>query len=411
MRITEIDLKEFDYELPSGQIAQFPLEKRDESKLLVFKDSKVNNDKFFNISEHIPDKSLIIFNNTKVIPARMLFCKDTGAIIEIFCLEPVRSFDHQTAMQQKGYSEWKCFIGNSKKWKRGKVNFNLERESFNFKITAEKTVQLEDSWVVRFEWHPENITFAEVLELTGHTPLPPYINRTDNGEDRFRYQTIYAVHNGSVAAPTAGLHFTETVFKELEKKGVSREYITLHVGAGTFKPVNTSISDHIMHSEPFIIYKEFLQNLTNNLNNTIIPVGTTSVRTIESIYWLGVKLIINGIEDFKWHIAQFDPYDKKYDKDISKREALEALINYLNINNYESITASTQLMILPSYRFVFPDAIITNFHQPKSTLLLLISALTGNAWKDIYSHAINNNFRFLSYGDSSLLWKTKKSFR
>ncbi len=407
----EININDFDYNLPIEQIAQFPIKNRDESKLLVFKENKVVKEKFYNLQNYIPDNSLLIFNNTKVIPARLLFKKETGALIEIFCLEPFDNTDYQSAMLHKGFSEWKCFIGKSKKWKSGPVKCKTKRNDTDIIIAAEKISQHEDSWIIRFSWEPDHITFAEVLELTGHTPLPPYINRNDTVEDRLRYQTIYAQYNGSVAAPTAGLHFTENILNELAKKNIKTENITLHVGAGTFKPVNKSISEHIMHSEPFIVRKEFLESMLNNLSHPIIPVGTTSVRTIESIYWLGVKLIIDGKKDFSWHIEQFDPYNSKYNIGISNKDALVVLIDYLNENNLQTFAASTQLMILPSYKFAFPDAIITNFHQPKSTLLLLVSAFCGDSWKSVYRFAIDNDFRFLSYGDSSLLWKFENSIK
>jgi S-adenosylmethionine:tRNA ribosyltransferase-isomerase len=405
MNLNDIDIKDYNYNLPQERIAQFPLDKRDNSKLLIFNDGEIKTDAFYNINFHIPNKSLLIFNNTKVIPARILFKKDTGAAIEIFCLDPYDAIDHQVAMTQKVSCEWKCFIGNSKKWKDGKVKCQINKSDNVFLITAEKVKQIEDAWIVRFEWEPCELSFSEVLEITGHTPLPPYINRNDDENDRERYQTIYALHKGSVAAPTAGLHFTEEVFTTLSIKGVTREYITLHVGAGTFKPVSTSIEKHIMHTEPFIIKKEFLITLLNNLENAIIPVGTTSVRTLESIYWLGVKLIIDSRKDFVFTVGQWDPYNEKYNIGINPKEVLQALINFMDENKTEIIAASTQLMILPSYKFVFPKGIITNFHQPQSTLLLLISAFTGVAWKNIYDYALKNGFRFLSYGDSSLLWK------
>lgn len=404
MDLQEIKIDDYNYALPKDRIAQIPLDKRDDSKLLVFKDQIISSDQFSNISSHIPENSLLIFNNTKVIPARILFRKNSGALIEIFCLEPTNTIDYQNALQLNGSAEWLCFIGNNRKWKNGKINCNVNIEGNELIITAEKISQQGESWVVKFEWIPEKLSFGEILELTGHTPLPPYITRGDNEEDRQRYQTIYAVNSGSVAAPTAGLHFTENVFADLEKKKINKEYLTLHVGAGTFKPISTSVSQHVMHREPFLVKKDFLLKLLLNTDNIVIPVGTTSVRTLESIYWLGVKLIVEGSDNFNFNVNQWDPYLEKYNINTNKKDSVLAILKFMDSMSIDYFYASTQLMILPTYKLIFPSAIITNFHQPKSTLLLLISAITGNSWKEIYDFAIENDFRFLSYGDSSLLW-------
>ncbi len=395
----DIDINDYDYNLPSHRIAQHPVDRRDMSKLLIYKADTISNDIFRNIDNYLPSDSLLVFNNTRVIRARILFHKDTGATIEILCLEPLSPIEYELSFSSKKPVEWKCIIGNLKKWKRGvlltKFNFNGQE----YVLTAERTHPEGEAWRVRFSWNCSEICFGEVIEATGHIPLPPYINREDDTEDITKYQTIYSSIKGSVAAPTAGLHFTKQVFEKLKKKGIRSVEVTLHIGAGTFRPVKSkTISGHEMHREHFFIAAETIELLLHN-NGKIIAVGTTSVRTLESLYWLGVKLISNP--EAELCLEQWEIYDMK--KNVSVRESMEALLRLLKERSLYSINASTSIIIIPGYEFRMINGMVTNFHQPKSTLLLLISALTGEKWKDIYTYALENGFRFLSYGDSSLI--------
>lgn len=383
-----IAISDFNYPLPDEKVALHPCAERSNSKLLVWNKGIISENIFSNISDYLPQNALLVFNDTRVVPARLVFHNATGARIEIFCLEPHSPKEITTAYSEKREVTFVCLIGNKKKWKNGALKILLPNDTL---LTAELVGEYSnDSFLVKFSWNNNKLTFSEVLELAGKIPLPPYINRETEQEDKQRYQTIYARYNGSVAAPTAGLHFTQEMLQKLPQE---KAYLTLHVGAGTFKPVKTdNISEHLMHAESLSISKEFLQQIKQALeqNRPIIPVGTTSMRTLESLYYLAV---CNTNE-----ITQWMPYTTK-----SNLKPFEAIDNLLkDLGNLEALSASTSLMIAPSYKFHFASGIITNFHQPKSTLLLLIAAMLGNDWKRVYNYALQNNFRFLSYGDSNL---------
>jgi S-adenosylmethionine:tRNA-ribosyltransferase-isomerase (queuine synthetase) len=400
----DIDINDYDYDLPSDRIAQYPVEERDMSKLLIYKDDKIASDIFRNIDEYLPPDSLLVFNNTRVIRARILFHKETGAVIEILCLEPVAPSDYALSFGSKEPVEWKCIIGNLKKWKSGILITTFIYKSEQYSLYAERLQQEGDAWKVRFRWNCPETDFGEVIESAGHIPLPPYIDREDEIEDNERYQTIYSRIKGSVAAPTAGLHFTDYVLGKIKGRGIKSAQLTLHVGAGTFQPVKTDdIFLHEMHCEHFLIDSGTIQLLIENLGK-IVPVGTTSVRTLESLYWLGVKLIQNPLVKAPvLTLGQWDSYI--LETNISAKDSLEAILSFMKLRNSDYLQATTSIMIIPGYEFRITNGMVTNFHQPRSTLLLLISAWTGNRWKDIYSFALKNRFRFLSYGDSSLLLK------
>lgn len=393
-----IRIEEYYYELPDDRIAKYPLEQRDQSQLLVYNQGEVGKDQFLNIDRYFDSNTTCVFNNTKVIQARLKFYKETGAQIEIFCLEPIEPSDYVLAFQQTEKITWKCIVGNLKKWKNQDLKKNILINNIEIELTASKVSGEGNSQIIEFSWNNKNYTFSEILENIGLTPIPPYLNRESEIIDKDRYQTIYSKLKGSVAAPTAGLHFTDKVLNKLKENQINFEEITLHVGAGTFIPVKSeTINNHEMHTEHFVVKKSTIKNLLNS--KKIVAVGTTSVRTIESVYWLGVKLLQNNY--FDSHISQWEVY--KLSDDINKTDALNALLNYMDNMNIEELHASTQIMIFPGYQFKMVDILITNFHQPKSTLLLLIAAFIGNDWKNIYDFALNNNFRFLSYGDSSIL--------
>ena len=400
----DININDYDYDLPADRIAQYPVEERDKSQLLIYKDDKIPSDFFRNIDEYLPPDSLLVFNNTRVIRARIIFKKETGASVEILCLEPLSPFDYALSFGSKGPVEWKCIVGNLKKWKTGKLLTQFKYKGDQFNLYAEKLQSMGDAWKIRFRWNCEEISFDEVIEITGHIPLPPYINREDETEDSERYQTIYSSIKGSVAAPTAGLHFTLHVLDTIKGRGIKTAELTLHVGAGTFQPVKTNdIYMHEMHCEHFSVDAKTIILLIKNLGN-ILPVGTTSVRTLESLYWLGVKMIQNQAVDCSLtSLGQWEAYEMM--STVSAKESLEAVLNFLNERSSDLFQASTSIMIVPGYKFRITCGMITNFHQPRSTLLLLISAWTGKRWKDIYNFAMQNSFRFLSYGDSSLLLK------
>jgi S-adenosylmethionine:tRNA ribosyltransferase-isomerase len=400
----DIELRDYDYDLPPDRIAQNPVAERDKSKLLVFRENNISSDIFSNITDYLPSGSLLVFNNTMVIRARLLFRKETGAAIEILCLEPVSPSEYELSFSSMEPVDWKCIVGNLKKWKKGSVELSFEQQRKTYTLTAEKIRHEGDTVIIRFSWNCSGKSFGEVIESAGHLPLPPYIEREDTDEDSYRYQTIYSSIKGSVAAPTAGLHFTGNVFEKIREKGIDKAEITLHVGAGTFQPVKSNnISGHEMHSEHFFVTAGTIKALIAN-SGRIIPVGTTSVRTLESLYWLGIKAI-NDPDFYRKGISlgQWEPYSMK--ADITARESLEALIKIMQKNNLQVLHASTGIIIVPGYDFKMLSGIITNFHQPRSTLLLLISAWAGENWKKIYSFAMENEFRFLSYGDSSLLLK------
>ena len=398
----DIDINDYDYDLPSDRIAQYPSDERDKSQLLIYKDNIILKDTFRNIDEYLPSDTLLVFNNTSVIRARILFHKETGANIEILCLEPLFPSDYAVSFSSKESVIWKCIVGNLKKWKSGLLTIPFKYEAIEYNLQAEKIKAEGEAWQIKFRWNCDKITFSEVIEITGHIPLPPYINREDEAEDLERYQTVYSKVKGSIAAPTAGLHFTDRVFDKIKARGIKSAEVTLHVGAGTFKPIKVrNVYEHEMHCEHFSIDAATITLLLENTGK-IIPVGTTSVRTLESLYWLGVKIIQNPSENFSdLSLGQWEVYEM--DTAVQVNESLEALLNFLRKRNLVRLHAATSIMIIPGYEFKLTCGVVTNFHQPRSTLLLLISALTGKIWKEIYTFALGNGFRFLSYGDSSLL--------
>lgn len=406
----EIRIDEYDYELPADRIAQYPLPERDGSKLLLYDGKVVSSDIFRNIGNYLPDDAHLVFNNTRVISARLLFRKSSGALVEILCLEPLTPHSYELSFSSHDPVEWKCMIGNLKKWKSGILSVKFTAGSEVNTLTAQRICPEGEAWRVRFSWGNSRLSFSEVMDASGHIPLPPYINREDETEDRMRYQTVYSEISGSVAAPTAGLHFTGELLTALSARGTGHSDITLHVGAGTFQPVRTpGISGHTMHCERFSVTVQTLENLLEN-HGRIIAVGTTSVRTIESLYWLGVRAIEKKLAGSGENtVSQWEPYQIK--SEISVRESLDALKHYIAGRGLSGLEASTSIIIVPGYRYRMIEGMITNFHQPRSTLLLLVSAWTGNDWKRIYSYALDNGFRFLSYGDSSLLLKSGNGIR
>ncbi len=400
----EILIKDYTYELPSEKIAQFPLNERDKSKLLIYNNGNISEDIFSNIPNIIPQGSLLIFNDTKVINARLKFKSVTGKEIEIFTLEPAGVTELVSALNQKRSAEWLCLVGNLRAWKSGKLESVINKNGVEYRLFAELVSKQADSFIISFSWMPMEVTFAEVLELFGVIPLPPYMKRDTVDNDKITYQTIYANPEGSVAAPTAGLHFTEKVLSSLKEKNIKTGFVTLHVGAGTFKPVKAdNISDHLMHSESIYVELTLLEDIIANLwKNKIIAVGTTSMRTIESVYWFGVQLIQGRYIGSEINISQWEPYENQPEEPI---KTITAVINYMKQNDMKYIHGKTNILILPGYDFKIFSGIITNFHQPGSTLLLLIAAFIGNDWKMLYNYALKNDFRFLSYGDSSILLK------
>ncbi|MEK6781630.1 MAG: S-adenosylmethionine:tRNA ribosyltransferase-isomerase [Bacteroidota bacterium] len=389
-----INIKDYFYELPSDRIAIHPLQHRDQSKLLLYKAGEIRHSKFASLADELPNNSILFFNDTKVIPARLFFQKKTGAQIELFLLNPTDPSPLlQLAMEATGRASWKCAIGNLKRWP---VGTTLTKKVTNIELQVRLENRQEN--IVKFTWTPENISFAEIVNAFGVTPLPPYLHREANATDRERYQTVYSQYEGAVAAPTAGLHFSEKLLTHIKQKGIGIDFLTLHVSAGTFQPVKVdNATDHEMHSEQIIVSKKNLDNLL--ANKTTIAVGTTSARTLESLYWYGVKLIQNPKTDFI--ISQFEPYELA--THYSKKEALEAVAGKMKKEHLESITGHTSIFILPGYSFKMCDGLITNFHQPGSTLMLLVAAFIDADWKRVYQQALNNDYRFLSYGDSSFL--------
>ena len=397
-----LSIKDYTYHLPEDKIAFHPLAERDSSKLLVYKNGPITESIYRDIADFIPDNSLLIFNNTKVVEARLLFQKPSGAIIEVFCLEPHEQYaDITTAMLQKKKVLWKCLIGGASKWKHGQV---LEKKMNELTLQCRFIEKRFDCFIVELLWN-NDLSFAEVLHKAGAIPLPPYIKRNAESEDSERYQTVYAKYDGSVAAPTAGLHFTPSIFKSLKRKNIQSEFVTLHVGAGTFKPVKAGImQEHEMHPEYFEVSKKTIEHLVSNLNKTIVTVGTTSLRTIESLYWLGAKhSIVRSREPLIADVNQWEPYENE-GRNVTAKKALQSLLEWMEKNNLDKITSKTQIIIAPGYKPKIAKALITNFHQPQSTLLLLVAALIGEDWKKVYDYALENNFRFLSYGDGSLLY-------
>ena len=413
MHPKHISINDFSYHLPDERIAAFPLKERDESKLLVYKEGNITEDIYKNIAQHIPEDSLLVFNNTKVIQARILFQKQTGGVIEIFCLEPYETNnEYSVVMGKKATVRWKCMIGGAGKWKAGSLNKEITAdknplENTAVTLTATLVEKLSDAYVIELSWQPAENSFAEVLGIFGDIPLPPYIKRKPATTDKERYQTIYAKHEGSVAAPTAGLHFTSAIFESFQKKNIAKAYVTLHVGAGTFKPVKASnMEGHEMHSEWMEVSIETIEQLLGHESKNIIAVGTTSLRTMETLYWMGVKTIIypditsSALQIYQWDVYEAPLCETKY----SSGEALTALLQWMKKNKQQRILIPTQILIAPGYQFKIARAIITNFHQPQSTLLLLVAAIAGDDWKKMYDYAMENEFRFLSYGDGSLIF-------
>ena len=385
-----IYIADYNYPLPDERIAKYPLAERDHSKLLVYRDGQVLEDRFYNVGDYIAPGSLLIYNNTRVIQARLEFHKPTGARIEVFCLEPFMPHDYQLSLGSTTGCMWKCMVGNAKKWH----DEAIELKAGNFTLRAYKEQSLGNTFAVRFEWSEENVSFAEILDAAGELPIPPYLNRKTEESDLRTYQTVYSRIKGSVAAPTAGLHFTEKVLADLHERGIKTTELTLHVGAGTFLPVKTAdANEHTMHTEIIAVPKEAIEAIRDNLGK-IVAVGTTSMRTLESLYFI-------GCHPENATVSQFEPYEMDYT--LSVREALQALLDYLDQTGQQTLHAETQIMIKPGYTFHVVDQLITNFHQPQSTLLLLVSAFVGGDWHTIYDYALSHDFRFLSYGDSSIL--------
>ena len=397
--VKDISIEAYDYTLPDERIAKYPLAERDASKLLVLKDNEIHESQFKHVGDFLPDDTLLVFNETKVIRARLQFRKATGSRIEIFCLEPEQ--DYQVAFAATSPVRWKCLIGNAKRWKEGGLSMELKVGEEPVTLQAECLSRDDQGAEIEFSWTPENLPFASVLEAAGEIPLPPYLHRDAEASDRDRYQTVFARYDGSVAAPTAGLHFTQPLIADLRERGVQFDQVTLHVGAGTFRPVATeTIGEHAMHSETIIVRKSLIENLMEHYGKPVIPVGTTSTRTLESLYWLGVMLKEQGTDLRPLHVEQWLPYGDH--EPLSASEALQNILDYLDRHGLTRLEASTALMIAPSYKMRVITGLVTNFHQPKSTLLLLVSALIGERWKDCYRYALDHGFRFLSYGDSCL---------
>lgn len=407
MHPKDLSIEEFDYELPEEKIAFHPLPERDGSKLLVYRKGNISEDIYQNIASHLPENSFLIFNDTRVIKARILFQKPSGSVIEIFCLEPHEKInDYAVVLQQENKTRWKCMIRGAGKWKEKLLTKPISINGENILITAELIEKLSDAYLVELSWNPGQYSFSEIIEHAGNTPLPPYIKRKANEDDAEKYQTIYSAHEGSVAAPTAGLHFTPGIFQSLKRKHINTGFVTLHVGAGTFKPVKTlKMEDHEMHAEWIDVTTDFLKVLFENISDEIYCVGTTSARTAESLYWMGFKIKINPELPFEeLGIRQWDVYEEDWsESQFSPGECLSALIQYLEKQNLDRLFIQTQIIIAPGYKFKIASGIITNFHQPKSTLLLLVAAMIGKDWRKIYDYALENNFRFLSYGDGCLI--------
>ena len=399
--IQEIAIAEYDYPLPDERIAKYPLAERDTSKLLLYNKGEVSEDVFSNLPKYIPQGALMVFNNTKVIQARLRFRKETGALIEVFCLEPEVPCDYQQIFLETRECVWQCLVGNSNRWKGGVLSQVVNVGGRDVTLSVERLGSAAAVNHVRFSWNC-GVSFAELLEAAGELPIPPYLNRATEESDTRTYQTVYSKVKGSVAAPTAGLHFTPAVLEALSAAGVQREEVTLHVGAGTFKPVKSElIAEHEMHEEYIEVRKELIEKLIAN-SGSAVAVGTTSVRTLESLYFLGEMVAENpDIAVDELHVGQWTPYNREHT--LSSVEALEALVAWLGRNGLDRVHSHTQIMIAPGYTFRIVKAIVTNFHQPKSTLLLLVSAFVNGNWRSIYDYALANNFRFLSYGDSSLL--------
>lgn len=418
METKHIHISDYNYDLPDSRIAKFPVSPRDTSKLLIYRHGEISDDIFYNLPKYLPQKSLMVFNNTKVIQARMHFRKETGALIEVFLMEPAAPTDYELMFQTRGECSWLCMVGNLKKWKEGSLvrNFDVAGSTINFKATMRRDIIDAKSggtnYWVDFAWDNPQVSFAEILDAVGELPIPPYLNRETQDSDKTTYQTVYSKIKGSVAAPTAGLHFTDKVLAAIDAAGVRCEELTLHVGAGTFKPVKSEeIDGHTMHTEYVCVRRDTLQTLLD-YDCCAIAVGTTSVRTLESLYYMGVKLEANpdaAEEDL--HVCQWEPYEKadgtpvdgNLIDGITPQKAISNIIAWLDKNNLKTLHSSTQIIIAPGYEYKIVKVLVTNFHQPQSTLLLLVSAFLKGDWRNVYDYALSHDFRFLSYGDSSIL--------
>ena len=403
MKTKEIQIQDYSYELPDERIAKFPIAERDHSKLLIYNKGVVGEDVFYHLPEHLPQGALMVFNNTKVIQARLHFRKETGALIEIFLLEPAKPADYEQMFQTRDCCQWLCIIGNQKKWKEGALSRSLEINGQQMTITATRKGEVGTSQLIEFQWDG-GASLAEVIDAIGELPIPPYLNRKAEESDKTTYQTVYSKIKGSVAAPTAGLHFTEKVLTEIGQHGIEREELTLHVGAGTFKPVKSNtIGDHEMHTEYVAVRRHTIERLLAH-HGEAIAVGTTSVRTLESLYYMGLKVLRNpDIQEEDLHVNQWEPYEDASGKKQEAREALQALLDWMIRKELTVLHSSTQIIIAPGYEYKIVKMLVTNFHQPQSTLLLLVSAFVKGDWHKIYDYALSHDFRFLSYGDSSLL--------
>ena len=403
MDTKEIHISDYNYELEDDRIAKFPMAERDHSKLLIYNKGVVGEDVFYNLPQYLPSKALMVFNNTKVIQARLHFHKDTGALIEVFLLEPYAPADYEQMFQMRGHCSWLCLVGNQKKWKEGNVlRRKLEVRGERLELRALRLGEVGTSQLIRFEWDGD-VSFAEIIDVAGELPIPPYLNRETQESDKTTYQTVYSKIKGSVAAPTAGLHFTEKVLADLDAHGIEREELTLHVGAGTFRPVKSeTIGEHPMHTEYIAVRRHTIERLIA-YNGEAIAVGTTSVRTLESLYYMGLKVMANpDLTEEQLHVNQWEPYEEK-GKEEAVSVVLQALLDWMDRHALTVLHSSTQIIIAPGYDYKIVKMLVTNFHQPQSTLLLLVSAFVKGNWRCIYDYALSHDFRFLSYGDSSLL--------
>ncbi|MBL8017763.1 MAG: S-adenosylmethionine:tRNA ribosyltransferase-isomerase [Ignavibacteria bacterium] len=411
MKPAEILINDYTYVLPAGKIAQFPLKERDSSRLLVYRNGNISEHFFSELPKQVKDGSLLIFNNTRVINARLKFQSPAGKDIEIFMLEPAGNAELSGALQLTGSAEWLCLVGNLKHWKHGVLEAKRRAGENDYSLSAELVSRREDAFIVKLSWQPADLTMAEVLEIFGNVPLPPYMKRETVIDDSLRYQTVYSEVEGSVAAPTAGLHFTDDVLEKLKNSGINEAFVTLHVGAGTFKPVKSeSIEDHLMHSESFSVPKDTIEQIHSALGKSeIIAIGTTSMRTVESLYWFGVQLIHGNHSGNEVLIGQWEPYLAESSKTSSQIEAVEAIravLDHMSSTGLKELHGRTNIIMVPGYEFKIFSGLVTNFHQPASTLLLLVAAFIGSDWQKVYEYALKNDFRFLSYGDSSLLFRS-----
>lgn len=403
MDTQHIQIADFDYNLPDCRIAKFPLKERDHSKLLVCRQEQISSDIFYNLPAHIPSGALMVFNNTKVIQARLHFKKPTGALIEVFLLEPYKPADYEQTFQTRNQCSWLCLVGNQKKWKEGELTCRVECCGQFTMLSARRSGQHGASQQIDFSWDNPAICFADILDALGELPIPPYLNRKTEESDKTTYQTVYSRIKGSVAAPTAGLHFTEKVLQTIDQKGIQRSEVTLHVGAGTFRPVKSrEIADHEMHAEFFTVQKSTIEQLLRH-EGKVVAVGTTSVRTLESLYYIGCQMETRTFSsDSEFHVSQWEPYEGNQ-AEVDLHRSLSNILQHMSHYHLNHINATTQIIIAPGYEFKVVNMLVTNFHQPKSTLLLLVSAFLHGKWKAIYDYALSNDFRFLSYGDCCLL--------